>query len=89
VYLGYAIGGEELNIDPSKMEATMKWPFPTNVTKVRSFFGETQYFHKFIYSFLVVAAPLHTITMSGKIFRWGKNQHEDFLLEKQDRGAIK
>jgi hypothetical protein len=39
VYLGYVIGGGELKIDPMKMEAILKWPVPTNVTEVRSFFG--------------------------------------------------
>jgi hypothetical protein len=41
VYLGYVIGGEELEIDPAKMEAIIKWPIPTNVTKVSSFVGAT------------------------------------------------
>jgi hypothetical protein len=39
VYLGYMIGGGELKIDPTKMEAIIKWPVPTNVTKVRIFVG--------------------------------------------------
>lgn len=72
VYLGYVIGGGELKIDPSKMEAIMKWSVPTNVTKVRSFIGAAQYLRKFIASFLEVAAPLHTIIASGKSFQWGK-----------------
>jgi hypothetical protein len=48
VYLGYVIGGGELKIDPTKMEAIIKWPVPTNVTEVRSFVGGTQYLWKFI-----------------------------------------
>jgi hypothetical protein len=51
VYFGYLIDGGELKIDPTKMEAIMKWIFPTNVTKVRSFAGEKQYLQKFIASF--------------------------------------
>jgi hypothetical protein len=42
VYLGYAIGGEELKIDLAKMDAIIKWLVPTNVTKYRSFVGETK-----------------------------------------------
>jgi hypothetical protein len=78
VYLGYVIGGGELKIDPTNMEAIMKWPIPTNVTEVRSFFGATQYLQKFIASFSVVVAPLHAITTSGKSFQWGKNQQKAF-----------
>jgi len=74
VYLGYVIGGGELKIDPSKMEAIMKWPVPTNVSKVRSFIGAAQYLRKFIASFSAVAVSLHAITVSGKSFQWGKGQ---------------
>jgi hypothetical protein len=40
MYLGYVIGGGELKIDAANMEAIVKWTFPTNVTKFRSFIGE-------------------------------------------------
>ena len=40
VYLGYVIGGGELKIDPSKIEAIMKWSMPTNVFEVISFVGK-------------------------------------------------
>jgi hypothetical protein len=43
VYLGYVIGGRELKIDPANMEAIMKWPVPTVVTKVRIFLGAAHY----------------------------------------------
>ena len=56
------IDGGEIKIDYTKMEPIMKWLVPTNVTKVRSFVGETLYLRKFIASFSVVGAPLHTIT---------------------------
>eukprot|EP00253_Pinus_taeda_P005416 PITA_05416 len=41
VYLGYVIGGEELKIDPAKMEVIMKWLVPSNVFEVKSFIGAT------------------------------------------------
>ena len=63
--------GWELKIDLAKMEAIIKWIVPTNVTKVTIYFGETQNLHNFISSYLVVVAPLHTITMRGKSFEWG------------------
>jgi hypothetical protein len=74
VYLWHLIGGGELKIDHTNMEAIIKWPFPTNLTEVRSFDGETQYLWKSIASFSTVAAPLHAITTSGNIFQWGKNR---------------
>ena len=65
MYLGYiVIGGGELKIDPSNMEAIMKWAVLTNVTEVQSIIGATQYLRKFIASFSVVETPLH----AGKSF---------------------
>jgi hypothetical protein len=72
------IGGGELNIDPTKMEAILKWSTPTTVTEVRGFVGASQHFLKFIASLLVVVSPLHTITLSGKSFQWRKNYHMAF-----------
>jgi hypothetical protein len=68
VYLWYVIGGREIKIDPTNMEAIMKWLVPTNFTEVRSFVGETQYFWKFIASFSMIVSPLHAIISSGKSF---------------------
>jgi hypothetical protein len=78
VYLEYVIGGKELKIDPTKMEAIIKFLVPMNVTKVNIFWGETQYLRNFIASFSVVVAPLHAITSTGKSFQWGKNQQKEF-----------
>ena len=52
MYLGYVIGGGELKIDPTKMEAIMKWFVPTNVFVLGSFNGEAQSLKKFIASLL-------------------------------------
>jgi hypothetical protein len=41
VYLGCVIVGVELKIYPMNMEAILMFPTPTNVTKVRRFYGET------------------------------------------------
>ena len=40
VYLGYIVGGGELQIDPSKLEVIVNCPKPNNVTDVRIFLGE-------------------------------------------------
>jgi hypothetical protein len=38
VYLGHVIGGGELKIDLTKIEAILKWITPTNV-KISKFLG--------------------------------------------------
>jgi hypothetical protein len=68
VYLGYVIGGGEIKIYPTNMEAIIKWSVPTNVTEVWIFVGETQFLWKFIAFFSMIDAPLHTITAGSKSF---------------------
>ena len=74
MYLGYVIGEGEMKIDAVKMEAIMKWPIPTYVSKEMSFVGEAQYLRKFIALFLVEATTLQALTTSGKDFQWRKGQ---------------
>jgi hypothetical protein len=72
------ISGGEMRVDPEKIAAITQWPIPTNVTKVRSFMGATQYLRKFIVNFSTVAVPLHALTTKGKRFHWGKPQQRAF-----------
>jgi hypothetical protein len=58
--------GGELQIDPVKMEATVKWPVPTNVNEFRIFVQTAQYLWNFIEYFSSISTPLHTIKTSGK-----------------------
>jgi hypothetical protein len=78
VYLGYIVGGGELKIDPSKVEVILNWPKPTNVTEVRSFMGETQYWRKFIANFSLIATPLHALASVKRGFHWGGIQQKAF-----------
>ena len=68
VYLGHIVGGGELKIDPSKVEAIVNWPTPKSVTEVRSFLGASLYWRKFIANFFAIAAPMHAVTSVKKGF---------------------
>ena len=50
-YLGHIVGGDELKIDPSKVEIILNWPKPKSATEVRGFLGAAQYWRKFIANF--------------------------------------
>jgi hypothetical protein len=78
VYLGYIVGGGELKIDPSKVEVIVNLPKPTNVTEVRSFMGETQYWRKFIANFSLIETPLHALTSVKRGFQWEGSQQKAF-----------
>ena len=38
-FLGHVVSEQGVVVDPTKIEAVMKWEPPKNVTKVRSFLG--------------------------------------------------
>ena len=83
VYLGYIVGGGELKIDPSKVEVIVNWPKPNNVTDVRSFLGETQYWRKFITNFSFIASPLHALTGMNRVFQWEGKAQKSFKTLKE------
>jgi hypothetical protein len=78
IYLGHTIGEGEMRVYAYNILAITQWPIPTNVTKVRSFMGATQYLRKFIVNLSTLVSPLHSITTKGNIFHWGKTQQRAF-----------
>ena len=74
VYLGNIVGGGELRIDPSKVEAIVNWPTPKTITEVRSFLDAAQYWRNFIANFSSIATPMHELKSVKKGFQWGGKQ---------------
>ena len=71
VYLGYIVGGgDQLRIDPSKVEVIVNWPKPNNIPYVRIFLGETQYWRNLIVKFSFIDSPLHALKTVNKFFWW-------------------
>jgi hypothetical protein len=57
-YIGHAISGEGIVVDPTKVEAIMEWPAPMNVTKVHSFMGLAGYYRWFVEGFSKIENPI-------------------------------
>ena len=49
--LGFLLNGEGIHPDPKNLEKIAAWPYPTNVTEVRSFLGLANYYRSHIRCF--------------------------------------
>ncbi|GJX93288.1 putative reverse transcriptase domain-containing protein [Tanacetum coccineum] len=71
-FLGHMINGNEIHIDPSKIEAVKNLKAPRTSSKVRSFLGLARYYCRFIENFSKIAKSLTILTQKCKTFDWGE-----------------
>ena len=43
-FLGHIVTKDGISVDPTKVEAIVNWPRPTNVSQVQSFLGMAGYY---------------------------------------------
>ena len=77
-YLGHVISGEGIVVDPTKVEAIMEWPAPTNVTEVRSFIGLAGYYRRFVEGFSKIAGPITELQKKNKKLFGQRNARRHF-----------
>ena len=56
--LGHVIFGNGVAADPSKIQAMVDWPTPTNIHELQGFWGLTNYYRKFVAGYAHIASPL-------------------------------
>ncbi|WP_414079137.1 reverse transcriptase domain-containing protein, partial [Streptococcus anginosus] len=61
-FMGHAISGSGIFVDPQKVCVVSEWPRPTTVFEVRSFLSLAGYYRKFVQGFSAHSAPLTRLT---------------------------
>jgi hypothetical protein len=82
-YLGHVISGEGITMDPTKVEAIMEWPAPTNVPEVRSFMGLVGYYRRFVECFSKIENLITELQKQNKKFVWTDKCVEAFRRLKE------
>ena len=62
IFLGHVINGQEVKMDPSKLETVFKWPIPTKKKEVQDFLDFANYYRRFIVNYSAKARPLIDLT---------------------------
>ena len=77
IFLVHVINGQEVKMDPSKLESMSKWPIPTKKKEVQAFLGSANYYCRFIVNYSAKARPLIDLTKDVP-FTGGHTQEQAF-----------
>ncbi|GJY92545.1 putative reverse transcriptase domain-containing protein [Tanacetum coccineum] len=76
--IGHVINGNEIHVDPNKIEAVKNWKAPRTPNEVRSFLRLAGYSRRFIENFSKIAKSLTILTQKCNTFDWGEEQELAF-----------
>jgi hypothetical protein len=82
-FLGHVISDEGIIVDPTKVEAIMEWPAPTNFLEVHSFMGLARYYRCFIEDSSKIENLITKLQKKNKNFVWTEKCAEAFLRIKE------
>ncbi|GKU99825.1 hypothetical protein SLEP1_g12612 [Rubroshorea leprosula] len=77
-FLGHIVSKDGISIDPSKVEAIVKWERLTSVTEVQSFLGLAGYYRRFVEGYLKISGPLTQLTHKNHKFEWTNKCEQSF-----------
>ena len=70
LYLGHIISGDDVAVDPAKINKVVQWPLPQSKLDIQRFLGLTNYFRKFIPRYAEMVAPLTDLTKKATTWEW-------------------
>lgn len=77
-YLGHSVSSEGLAPDDRHVKAIVEAPAPTDVGKLRSVLGMTNYYAKFVPNYATVVEPMRRLLCKDVSFVWGPEQQEAY-----------
>nr|XP_054765813.1 uncharacterized protein K02A2.6-like [Lytechinus pictus] len=77
-YLGHCVSSKGLSPDDSHVQAILEAPAPTDVSKLRSVLGMTNYYTKFVPNYATVVEPMRRLLCKDVPFEWGAEQQEAY-----------
>ena len=81
-FIGQRVSAKGLQADPTKVQALIDWPEPTNVHEIRQFLGLAQYFRRYIKAYSAICSPLSTLTRKDVPWTWTQPQKDAFTAIK-------
>lgn len=79
IVLRHMISKRGIKVDKAKIDVTEKIPLSTNVNRVKSILGHTNFYYIFIKDFLKIAKPLSNIFAKDAPFDFNTNYVTTFL----------
>jgi len=76
--LGHVISAQGIAVDPTKVDAVVKWESPKSAIEIKSFVGLAGYNWRFIEGFSKIVAPLTQLTRKDQPFTWMDKCEESF-----------
>ena len=83
LFAGYIVNSEGVKPNPKKTEAIVKFPRPTNVSELRSFFGMINQFDTFTPDLAHAREPLNNLLRKNVAWVWLDDHEKAFTLVKE------
>jgi hypothetical protein len=77
-FLGHIINERGIKMEPSKVDAVLKWPVPRNIHELRSFLGLAGYYRKFVKDFSRIAGTLTSLLHKDVPYEWTTHHNDAF-----------